>query len=332
MKMPEIKNCPSTLASGFEIYSPSAVKRVFNNKKVSHILPYNFSGKEVDEEIFNENRKRISISGVREKLSLLLERNVLRLAKEGEQGEYILKPIPRDVKKVEQVSANEHLTMQIARQVFKIRTAENALIFFASGEPAYITRRFDIAADGKKLRNEDFASLAGKSGDNDGPNYKYHYSYEELGLLIQKYVPSWKVEIEQYFSLVIFNYLFSNGDAHLKNFGLLETAHGDFTLSPAYDLLDTRIHVDDPDFALEGGLFADNFRSGKWKINNSPNVLDFLEFGRRLGISEKRREALVAPFLLRQDKVSTLIGSSFLAPAQQKTYLLHYNKRRNLLK
>lgn len=74
------------------------------------------------------------------------------------------------------------------------------------------------------------------------------------------------------------------------------------------------------------------FRSGKWKINNSPNVLDFLEFGRRLGISEKRREALVAPFLLRQDKVSTLISSSFLDPAQQKTYLLHYNKRRNLLK
>ncbi|WP_158674108.1 hypothetical protein [Pedobacter sp. KBW01] len=98
----------------------------------------------------------------------------------------------------------------------------------------------------------------------------------------------------------------------------METTHGDFTLSPAYDLLNTRIHVDVPDFALEGGLFADDFRSGKWKINNSPNELDFLEFGRRLGISEKRREVLIATFLLRQDKVSGLIESSYLAPAAAK--------------
>jgi serine/threonine-protein kinase HipA len=40
--------------------------------------------------------------------------------------------------------ANEHLTMQIARQVFGIETAENALIFFQNGEQAYITKRFEI--------------------------------------------------------------------------------------------------------------------------------------------------------------------------------------------
>lgn len=80
-------------------------------------------------EQFMENRKRISISGVQEKLSFLLEKNVLRLTKEGEQGTYILKPIPRDLKKVDQVPANEHLTMQIAKQVYGLNTAENALIF-----------------------------------------------------------------------------------------------------------------------------------------------------------------------------------------------------------
>jgi serine/threonine-protein kinase HipA len=40
-----------------------------------------------------------------------------------------LKPIPRDLKKVDQVPANEHLTMQIAKQVYGLNTAENALIF-----------------------------------------------------------------------------------------------------------------------------------------------------------------------------------------------------------
>src|SRR5690606_40079276 len=73
---------------------------------------------------------------------------------------YILKPIPRDLKKVDQVPANEHLTMQIARQVYGINTAENALIFFSNGEPAYITKRFDVKEDGTKLglRSEEHTS------------------------------------------------------------------------------------------------------------------------------------------------------------------------------
>jgi serine/threonine-protein kinase HipA len=48
--------------------------------------------------------------------------------------------------------ANEHLTMQIARQVYGIETAENALIFFKDGAPAYITKRFDVKEDGNYLK------------------------------------------------------------------------------------------------------------------------------------------------------------------------------------
>jgi len=83
-----------------------------------------------------------------------------------------------------------------------------------------------------------------------GVNFKYEYSYEELGLLIQTFVSAWRVEIEKYFSLVVFNFLFSNGDAHLKNFSLLESSKGDYFLSPAYDLINTRLHVDD----VEGNI------------------------------------------------------------------------------
>ena len=36
----------------------------------------------------------------------------------------------------------------------------------------------------------------------------------------------------------------------LKNFSLLENSQGDFLLSPAYDLINSRIHVDDSDFAF----------------------------------------------------------------------------------
>ena len=277
MKVNEIKYCPGTLAEGFTTYSPGCLRRVFNGRKVSHLLQYNTPAH--DEGVakeFMDNRKRISISGVQEKLSMLLEKNVLRLTRQGEQGTYILKPIPRDIRYPDQVPANEHLTMQIARQVFGINTAKNAMIFFRDGTPAYITKRFDVKEDGMKWGKEDFASLAGKSSGNSGPNFKYDYSYEELGVLIRRFVPAWRIEIEKFFTLVLFNYLVSNGDAHLKNFALLETSSGDYLLSPAYDLLNTRIHVDDADFALDKGLFRDDSGSAANRKKGHASFADFV--------------------------------------------------------
>ena len=332
MSMPVIKYCPGTLAEGYNTYSPAFLRRMFRGKKVSHILPYDAPQKnEADAEKFLENRKRISISGVQEKLSLLLEKNRLRLTLEGEQGGYILKPIPRDLKKTDQVPANEHLTMQIASQVYDIYTADNGLIFFKDGTPAYITRRFDMRQDGGKWGNEDFAALAGKTKTTGGVNFKYEYSYEEAAALIVKYVPAWRVEIEKFFTLVVFNYLFSNGDAHLKNFALLETESGDHFLSPAYDLVNTRIHVDDTDFALSGGLLADDFESAAFKKTHHLGQDDFLEFGRRVGIESNRAQKLIAAFLLKQEKVEVLIKRSFLNEATKRAYLLDYNSRRNSL-
>lgn len=266
MSQIEIKYCPGTLAEGFTTYSPTCLRNMFNNKKVSHILPYDApQANEVDAEKFMENRKRISISGVQEKMSLLLSKNILRLTENGEQGTYILKPIPRDLKKVDQVPANEHLTMQIASKVFGINTAQNAMIFFKNGSPAYITKRFDVKQDGSKWGKEDFATLAGRTKDNAGADFKYTYSYEAAAAIIRQYVPAWRVEIEKFFIIVVFNYLFLNGDAHLKNFSLLESETGDYLLSPAYDLINTRLHVDDTDFALDKGLFEDNYQSETFK-------------------------------------------------------------------
>jgi len=330
MKINEIKNCPGTLAEGFSSYSPGCLRRLFMGKKVSHVLPYDSPGHDEDVAMeFMENRKRISISGVQEKLSMILEKNVLRLTREGEQGTYILKPISRDVRYPDQVPANEHLTMQISRQVFGINTAENAMIFFMDGTPAYITKRFDVKGEGMKWGKEDFASLAGKSSDNAGPNFKYDYSYEEIGMLIQKFVPAWRIEIEKFYTLVLFNYLISNGDAHLKNFALLESKAGDHLLSPAYDLINTRIHVDDSDFALDKGLFADGFRSDAQKKRGHA---DFEEFGRRIGINESRITKISTAFLEKQPMIETLTRNSFLNEKCKRAYLLHYNTKLNWLK
>jgi len=331
--MNDVKVCPGTLAEGHKTYSPVALKYLFGGKKVSHILPYAPPGKdEQATEEFIENRKRLSISGVQEKLSFVLDGEVLRLTDPEGQGQYILKPIPRDLKKVDQVPANEHLTMQIAKQVYGLNVADNALVFFKDGTPAYLTRRFDVKTDGKKWGMEDFASLAGKTVDSSGANFKYDLSYEELASLIRKAIPAWRIEIEKYFQLVIFNYLFSNGDAHMKNFSILETSRGDYLLSPAYDLINTRMHVADTDFALTKGLFADDFRSRDFQRTNHPSHLDFHEFGKRIGVTRSRITALLEPFVTKQPSVTNFMERSFLDASARRGYLIHYNTRIGYLK
>ena len=332
MNLEEIKYCPGTLAEGNNTYSRACLRRVFHNKSVSHILPYNSpQSDEDDDSKFVDNRKRISISGVQEKMSLILDKNKLRLTNEGEQGNYILKPIPRDLKKVGQVPANEHLTMQIAQQVFGIYTAENALIFFKDGKPAYITKRFDIKDDGTKWGKEDFASLAGKTEENAGANFKYDSSYEEMAELLKKFVPAYKIEVERLYRLIVFNYLFSNGDAHLKNFSLLESPNGDYLLSPAYDLVNSRIHTNDPTFGVDRGLFKDDFKSAAYKRNGYPGKKDFIELAKRMEIMDTRINKILGPFLQRQDFVQELVNRSFLNDQTKKAYLLSYNERRNYL-
>jgi len=321
MALLDIKVCPGTLAKNHTSYSNMALRRVFFGKKVSFILNYDSpASNERTDALFVENRKRMSISGVQEKFSVLLEKNKLRLIQENEQGQYILKPIPKVGINTNQMPANEHVTMQIARQVFDIETAENALIFFENGDPAYITKRFDIKDDGNKWAQEDFASLAGRTPQTHGEDFKYAGNYLELFSILKKYTPAYTIESIKLFKLILFNYLFSNGDAHFKNFSLIETPLGDFKLSPAYDLLNSRIHIDDNDFALVDGLLPPNLAKGK-------TTTQFYILGEKAGISKKQIDKVFKNLTVKQDNVLALIDLSFLNEKSKKNYKQAYQTR-----
>jgi len=321
MILNDIKYCPGTLAEGHKTYSRGCLSKLFRGKKVHHILPYESpaSSSEMDE-LFNGNRKRISISGVQEKFSILLEKNKLRLINEGEQGEYILKPIPSAGKRKNLMPANEHLTMQIAKQVYGIETAENALIFFKNGDPAYITKRFDLKNDGSKLAQEDFASLSGRTSQTHGEHYKYTGNYWELFQILKKHVPAYTIEAPKLLKLIVFNYLFSNGDAHFKNFSLIETSLGDFKLSPAYDLLNSRIHVEDKEFALDDGLLPKSL--GKNRVISQIKTLS-----EKAGISERVYFDITNAMISKTEIVEKLIFSSFLDEKAQRNYFQSYQTR-----
>ena len=321
MSLPEIKYCPGTLATGHSTYSKTCLNRVFQGRKISHILPWDSpASNDVSDELFIENQKRISISGVQEKFSILIEKNKLRLVEEREQGSHILKPIPGAGRKPDQMPANEHLTMQIARQVYNIETAENAMIFFRDGSPAYITRRFDLNDDGGKIAQEDFASLTGRTAPTYGEHYKYLGNYLELFQRMKIDVPGHKVESIKLIKILVFNYLFSNGDAHFKNFSLIETPLGDYRLSPAYDLLNSRIHVNDKDFALEDGLLPRNLSQGK--VSHQFQVL-----ANRADIDAAVFDNLLSKMLIHSDAVEALIFSSYLNESTRRNYWQSYQGR-----
>ena len=325
MSLPEIKYCPGTLAEGFNTYSRTCLKRVFRGKAVNHVLPYDSpsSNPETDD-LFDQSRQRMSISGVQEKFPVLLEKNKLRLINEGERGTYILKPVPSAGKKPDQMPANEHLTMQIARQIYGIETAENALIFFKNGAPAYITKRFDVKEDGTKIAQDDFASLSGRTPQTHGEHYKYLGNYLELFQLMHNYLSTYKLEAPKLLKILVFNYLFSNGDAHFKNFSLLETPMGDYRLSPAYDLLNSRIHVEDRDFALDDGLLPGNLAQGKIKMQ-------FAKLAEEAEISEKIFNDILTLMLSKSNIVEKLVSASFLSDSTKSNYWQCYNGRLNQL-
>lgn len=323
MNEPVIEYCPGTLAAGHQTYSPTCLRRLFGGRKVHHILPYEspVTG-DVGTDIFSENVARVSVSGVQEKFSLLLEKNRLRLVERGEQGRYILKPAPGRVRHGAQMPANEHLTMQIARQVYGMETAENALIFFGNGQPAYITLRFDVNDDGTKRGEEDFASLAGRTPATHGEWFKYSGSYYELFGIMQRYLPAWRIESPKLFRLLIFNYLFSNGDAHFKNFSVLETEFGDYRLAPAYDLLNSRLHINDADFALDEGLVPDSDSKAGMSIRDQ-----FMVLAEMAGIAAPMARKVFNEMLAGTGMVKSLTAASYLSDDFKRRYLEAYHTR-----
>lgn len=328
MNIPAVTNCPGTLSPGYRTYSPRAAARLFDGKRVSHMLDFAYDGDEAAALIAG-NVGRISLSGVQEKLSATLKDGKVILTPSGEKGTYILKPVPsnRSLRYRRFMPANEHLTMQIARQVYDIPTAENGMIFFADGEPAYITRRFDVGADGSGIKQDDFASLVGRTAENAGGDFKYRGSYLDIAAKIRELLPAWQVEMAGFFRLVVFNYLFANGDAHLKNFSVQQTPDGDYRLAPAYDLLNSHLHVDDSDFALSEGLMPRPEWSDTYERTGHPCATDFRRFGLLAGLNEKQIDKAIMPFCLWQGEVAELTARSFLDEKLKRMYMQSYHER-----
>jgi serine/threonine-protein kinase HipA len=131
--------------------------------------------------------------------------------------------------------------------------------FLSEDRKLFVMRRFDRRQDGSALGFEDMAVLSGK-----GASRKYEGSYGLIAKVIQLFCSTESVPkaLAQLFDMVALSCLLGNGDAHLKNFGVLyeDVVSGVVRMAPAYDIVNTTCYLPEDNLALSlsgnRGFFA----------------------------------------------------------------------------
>ena len=139
------------------------------------------------------------------------------------------------------LAANEFLCMDAAR-----RAGLDVPDFWLSDDGGlFVVRRFDLR-NGARLGFEDMAVLSGRRHDRHG-NYKYEGSYEGLARIVRAICSPDHAGMQQQrlFEAIALSVLVRNGDAHLKNFGVLYDDPGrleSIRVAPIYDVVTTTVY------------------------------------------------------------------------------------------
>ena len=182
------------------------------------------------------------------------------------------------------LAGNEFLCLSAAR------TAGIAVPSFALSDDGQmlVLDRFDLVprpgGQLERLGFEDIAALAGLRVRDVLSDRKYQGSYQRIAeLLRQLRLPP--EDLARFFEQIAFSVMVRNGDAHLKNFGVLYDSPGAIRLSPMFDVVTTAIYryarspggplLEDRTMALK--LFA-----GRHRTKTYPTTDELIDFGRRI--------------------------------------------------
>lgn len=245
-----------------------------------------------------------SLTGVQPKLSLHLKEyeGCKRLTIVGLWEGYICKPQTTQYEMMPEV---EDLTMHLA-EVARIEVVPHTLMRMADNTLCYLTRRIDRTSAGEKIAMEDMCQLTERLTE-----HKYKSSYERIGKAVLKFSSLPKMDVINFFELVLFSWLTGNNDMHLKNFSLYEVADK-IRLTPAYDLLNAAIinPKDDEELAL-------TLNGRKKKLQRE----DFIRSASTLGIDSVIVERLINKYIKLLPKFETVIQNSFLSAELKEMYV-----------
>lgn len=223
------------------------------------------------------------ISGVQPKV-LVRDEKAFKVHKEDERLSQSYRGATHIVKFWEpreypQLAANEYFCLKVAEKcgldVPRFRLSEDG--------SALVIDRFDLRLDGTNRGFEDFCVLNGKRTDQ-----KYSGSYETS--ILKRFAqiansPYVYADLEKLFTLIALNCALRNGDAHMKNFGIVyDGVLGEARLAPVYDLVTTSVYLPKDSMALTFNgstrwpVAKDLQRVGETRCGGTPSqVRDILE-------------------------------------------------------
>ena len=239
-------------------------------ESVNKLLAYNGSG-DLFEELMSRFATYSGISGMQPKVLIRDEPRALdRITNKG--ATHIVKSF--NAREYPELAANEFFSMRAAVHA----GLPTAAVRLSDNRSLLIVERFDRTESGRYLGFEDFCVLSGRRASG-----RYAASYEELAKKIAIFVSpeNHQAAMEQLFGTIALSCIIRNGDAHLKNFGVLYDKPGvNVRLAPVYDMLSTVPYQPKDVLALE--------------LNGSkgyPSRKQLIQFGRQsCGLSNRQAE------------------------------------------
>lgn len=228
--------------------------------------------------VTSDEVRKFSLAGVQMKFSMKERDGRYNLRSEGELGDWIIKT-PSTTHK--DVPLNEYTSMTLAGKA-GVQVPEIKLvgldkldnlpdIKLPDESQAFAIRRFDRAA-GQRVHMEDFAQILVKY-----PHKKYGAAnYEQIGKVVYEYSGDGLGDVQELARRLLVNILLANGDAHLKNWSLFYPDKVTPMLSPAYDIVNTSVYVENE------STFALNLGGGKsWR---SVRYENFERWSKKVGV------------------------------------------------
>tara|TARA_B110000879_G_scaffold183795_1_gene242857 strand:+ start:4059 stop:5096 length:1038 start_codon:yes stop_codon:yes gene_type:complete len=252
-------------------------------------------------------QSQMAVTGVQPKLSLSLYRKtdknpVKKLTIVGLYGDYILKPPTKHYAELPEV---EDLTMHLA-EVCGIAAVPHSLVKLTDGTRCYVTKRIDRTRQGK-LHMEDMCQLTERMTED-----KYKGSHEQVAKTVLKYSSNPAFDVTNFWEQVLLSYFTGNADMHLKNFSLIENELGQYSLTPAYDLVNTALV--NPNDTEELALTLNGKKSNL-------EYHDFVKAFETLNMPVKVLDTMLHNFFYCRKEMVAMVHRSFLSEEMKLGYL-----------
>lgn len=268
------------------------IKEMFNTSKLPII---EFGLQDVSQKA-QQSAGKLSISGIQPKLSLKLDKKNNALISTAEGGEYILKP---QTAAFLNIPENEQCCMDIAAE-FKIAVPPHCLLPLKDGSWSYIVKRFDREA-GVKIHQEDFAQILGARD-------KYQGSVEQIGQKLKEISAGPGYDAQLFFERVVFNFILGNGDAHLKNYSIAYKDKENIRLTPAYDIVCSKLVIPDE----EDSALPINGKKNKLKREDFDKLADYLNIPIRIRYEKFEKKLNLMEKIIRNSEIKKEAQGRFI--------------------